>query len=84
MDDQYVVHGYMRSHMGGMMSMRKGELYYTPHKQMLNTKRSNETELVAADYVMSKILLGRYFMESQGYHVGAYKLYQDNMSPLRD
>ena len=76
------MHKYMRIHTGVMMSMVKRILYYMSKKQKLNTYISTETELVAEDNVMPKILWTRYFLESQGYRVGASKIYQDNMSAM--
>ena len=72
----------MRIHTGRIMTMGKGTMYSTSHKQKLNTKRSTETELVAVDDVLPQLLWARYFLEAQGYHVGASKLYQDNMSVM--
>ena len=38
-DGLYATYGDMRSHTGGMVSMGKGIIYDTSHKQKLNTKR---------------------------------------------
>ena len=81
-DSSYNVHGNMSSHTGGIISMGKGALYSTSHKQELNTKRSADMELVAMDDVMSQLLWTKYFLEAQGHRVGASKLYQDNMSAI--
>ena len=55
-DGSYGVHDNMRSHTGVIMSMGKGVMYYTSHKQELNIKISTEMELVATDDVMTQLL----------------------------
>ena len=52
LDGSYAVHGDMRSHTGGMMSMGNGAVYSTSLKHKMNTESSIETELVATDDVM--------------------------------
>ena len=81
-DGSYGVHDNMRSHTGVIMSMGKGVVYYTSHKQELNIKISTEMELVATDDVMTQLLWTRYFLEAWGYRLGASKMYQDNMSAM--
>ena len=70
------------SHTGGMISMVKGGLYSTSHKQKLNTKSSTGMELMDTDDVMPQLLWTRYFLEAWGYRIGLSKMYQDNMSTI--
>ena len=58
-DVSYAVHGNMRSHTWGVMPMWKGALYYTYHKQKINTKISTEEDLMDADDVMPQLLRTR-------------------------
>ena len=81
-DGSYGVHDNMRSHTGVIMSMRKGIMYYTSHKQELNIKISTYMELVATDDVMTQLLWTRYFLEARGYRIGSSKMYQENMSTM--
>ena len=46
--------------------MGKGDLYYTSHKQTLDTKSSTDTELIATDGMMPQLLQKRYFLDYQG------------------
>ena len=55
-DAAFAVHHDMKSHTGGMMSMRRGALYSTSSKQKINAKSSNEAELVRLDDLMPQIL----------------------------
>ena len=81
-DGSYAVHGDMRSHTGGTMSLGAGSVYSTSTKQKLNTRSSTETELVAVDDVMPQILWTKYFLRSQGYKTDPSRIYQDNLSTM--
>ena len=62
--------------------MRKGSIISTSIKQKMNTKRSTETELIAADKLMPHILWTNYFLNWQGYIAKEIILYQDNKSAI--
>ncbi len=62
--------------------MGKGAVYAGSIKQKLNTKSSTETEIVAVNDMMSQVLWSRYFLEAQGYTMGASMIFQDNMSAM--
>ena len=47
----FEVHSDMKSHVGGVLTMGKGEIQTISMNQKLNTKRSTKAELVAANYV---------------------------------
>lgn len=81
-DGSYGVHPDMRSHTGGTMSLGKGSIYSTSTRQKFTTKSSTEAELVAVADVMPQVLWTRYFLEAQGYKVGASTVYQDNKSAI--
>ena len=55
-DAAFVVHHDTKIHKGGMMAVGIGDLYYVPNKQKMNTKSSNEAELVGVDDLMPQIL----------------------------
>ena len=61
-DSSYAVHPDMRTHTGGNMSLGKGAIYGISTRQKLNTKISNEAELVGAGDVMPQVLWTRYFL----------------------
>ena len=81
-DGSFAVHGDMRSHTGGAMSMGRGVVYGTSTRQKLTTRSSTEAELVAVDDIMSQVLWTRYFLEAQGYGIDDNVIYQDNMSTM--
>jgi hypothetical protein len=81
-DASFAVHPDMKSHTGGMMSLRKGAAYGTSTRQKLNTKSSTEAKLVGVNDVMPQILWTRYFLEAQGYGVNDSLVYQDNQSAI--
>ena len=62
--------------------MEKGSLVNLSTKQQLLTRSSTESELVAANDVLSQIIWTRYFLKAQGYGVKVNRLYQDNMSAI--
>ena len=64
------------------MSLGKGAIISTSIKQKMNTKRSTETELIAADDLMPNILWKNYFLNWQGYNAKETILYQDNKSAI--
>ena len=63
-----------------MFTMRKGATSSYLRKVKLNTRSSTETELVAADMYMLKMLWTLYFIQHQGYGAECMELYQDNIS----
>ena len=81
-DGSYAVYPYMRSQTGGTMSLGKGAIISTSIKQKMNTKSSIETELIAADVLMTHILWTNYFLSWQGYNAKDTILYQDNKSSI--
>ena len=65
----FLVHKYMRRHTGGFMTMITGGAYVQYSKQKLNTKVSNEAELVGLDYVLSQVMWTQYFLKEQEYNI---------------
>ena len=66
-----------------MMTMGKGAIVSKSLKQKINTKSSTESELVALDSALPKILWCLYFVESQGYSIDENVVFQDNLSTMR-
>jgi hypothetical protein len=81
-DGSHTAHPNMRGHSGGCMSLGKGMSINTSTKQKLNTRRSTETELVAADDFMPILLWTNYFLEAQGCGHQDTILCQDNQSAI--
>jgi hypothetical protein len=81
-DASYGTHHDGKGHTGMMMSMGKGAILSSSKKQKMNTKSSTESELVGIDDCISKILWGKYFIESLGYTVEHNILFQDNKSTI--
>ena len=81
-DGSHAVHPDMRGHTGGIFTMGKGAIYCTSTKQKINTKSSTETELVAADEVLTQAIWSRYFLLAQGLPEFKIKLLQDNLSAM--
>ena len=79
----FTVHHNMKSHMYGMMSMGRGALYSASNKQKMNTKSSNEAELVGVNDLMPQILWMRYFLEAQVMKFSDNIVYQDNQSAMK-
>ena len=81
-DASYGTHWDCKGHTGMMMSLGEGAVLSSSRKQKLNTKSSTESELVGVDDVISKMMWGKYFIESLGYTVEHNILLQDNKSTI--
>ena len=55
-DTAFAVHKDIRIHTGGFMTMGIGGAYVQSSKQKLNTKISNESELVGVDDVLNQVI----------------------------
>ena len=82
-DASYAIHGNMRGHTGGCMSMGTGTLHCKASKQKLNAKSSTETEIIGVSEYIPYNVWYINFMEAQGYHIKYNILYQDNQSAIR-
>jgi ribosomal protein L24E len=72
-----------KSHSGIAISLGKGAVYVRSAKQVLVTKSSAETELVAASDELSQVICWlREFLIAQGYPPKCCYFYQDNMSTM--
>ena len=74
-DVSYVVHQDMKSHTGGLTTLRKGYIYGTSIRQKLNTKSFTESELITTTDVLLQIVCNSYFLTEQGCTVDAFVLY---------
>ena len=54
-DASFPVHADMKSHTGGTMSIRKGSVIDTSHKQKNNTRSSTEAEIVGANDIVIRM-----------------------------
>ena len=82
-DASYAVHHNMRGHTGGVTSFGFGVTHTECSKRKINTKRSTESEIVAAsDYLAHTVWLAG-FMKDQGYPISRKLFYQDNMSAIQ-
>ena len=77
------VHEDCRSHTGAVMMMNHGALFALSSKQKLNTRSSNEAELVGVNDAMTMILWMKHFLEAQGYPVHENIIYQDNERSMK-
>jgi hypothetical protein len=82
-DASFAVHGDMRSHTGGVMSLGQGTIQSVSTKQKVNTRSSTEAELVSLDDVISKVLWTKLFLEAQGYAVKQNLIFRDNQSSMK-
>ena len=58
-------------------------IYSSSTKQKLNTKSSTESELVAADDILTQLVWTNYFLKEQGYATKGCVLFQDNTSCIQ-
>ena len=81
-DSSFAVHPDFKSHTGATMMMGGETPISLSRKQRLNTRSSNEAELVGFNNMSTMILWTKLFMEEQGYEVKKNILYQDNKSTI--
>ena len=81
-DASFAVHGDMKSHTGGVISLGKGPVYVRSSKQRLTSKSSTEAELIGVSDTLPQIVWTREFLEQQGYVSSPAKIFQDNQSTI--
>jgi hypothetical protein len=79
-DGSHNVHWDCTGHGGAMFTMEKGLKSIYSRKIKLNTRSSMETELLAVNMYMPKMLWSLNFIQAQGYKAECMGLYQDNIS----
>jgi hypothetical protein len=77
------MHKEMRSHTGAIMTLGQGALILDLTKQKVNTRSSKESEMVAVDDTLAKLLWTKKFIEAQGHKVKANIIYQDNTCAMK-
>ena len=82
-DSSFAVHKDMKSHTGAIMTLGTGAIVSDSTKQKVNARSSTESEMIAADDMISKILWTKRFVEAQGHQVKANIVYQDNSSMMK-
>lgn len=82
-DAAYPVHLDMKSHTGGIVTLRRGAVMSKSQKQKLNTKSSTEAELVGfSDYTPNSLWASK-FLDKQGYTIQQNIVHQDNQSAMK-
>jgi hypothetical protein len=82
-DAAFAAHADMKSHTGSVFTMGKGAIASGSSKQKVNSRSSTESEIVAMDDRLSKVLWTKRFLEWQGFEVKLNIIYQDNTSTIR-
>jgi hypothetical protein len=82
-DAAYGVHGDMKSHTGGVISLGRGAIMCKSTKQKLNTKSSTEAEVVGASDYLPNTIWAKLFLGAQGYNVEESTFCQDNQSAMK-
>ena len=82
-DASHAIHGNMRGHTGGTMSMGRGTIHNKSSKQKLNTKSTTESELVGVSEYLPYNLWKVNLFGAQGYDIRNNYIYQDNESAIK-
>ena len=77
-DSSHAVHEDMRGHTGGVITFGTGVLAPKCSKQKMNSRSSNETEVIGNSEYLPYNIWHEYFLEAQGYKLKSNVLYQDN------
>ena len=82
-DASYMTHMDCKGHVGGIMTLSKGEVISVSAKIKSNTKSSTKIEIYGADHVLNTVLWRNYFLEAQGYTIKHDIIHQDDQSCKR-
>jgi hypothetical protein len=83
LDSAFALHDDMKSHTGAAATMGLGAMQNISTKQKINTRSSTESELVAGDDVLSKVVWTAHFFEAQGYKLKHHVIYRDNQATMK-
>lgn len=81
-DASFAVHPDMKSHTGATMTLGKGAIMSISCKQKVNTRSTTESELVAVDDALSKVIWTKLFVTAQGFKV-KNRVWRDNTSTMK-
>ena len=73
-DASFTVHGDMRSHIGGVISLGSGPVYVKSSKQNSTSKSSTEAEIIR----FSQVIWTQDFLQQQGFACKPARIFQDN------
>ena len=73
----------MKSHTGMVFTLGKGAIISSSTKQKVNARSSTESELIASDDKLGKIISTKKFMEHQDFKVKVNLIYQDNTNTMK-
>ncbi len=82
-DAAFAVHADMKSHTGAVFTMGKGAIISGSNKQKANSRSSTESEIIAVDDKIAKVLWMKRFLGWQGFTVKLNIIYQDNTSSMK-
>ena len=77
-DSSHAVHPDMRGHTGGAISFGTGILSHVSSKQKMNSRSTNETEVIGNSEYLPRNIWHDYFFEAQGYKLRENVFFQDN------
>jgi hypothetical protein len=77
-DSSHAVHNDMRGHTGGVVTFGTGIVNSKSSKQKMNSRSSNETEVIGNSEYLPWVIWYEYFMEAQGYPITSNVVWQDN------
>ena len=81
-DAVFAVHPDMKSHTGMVFTLEKGEII-SSSTQKVNARSSTESELVASDNKLGKIISTKFFMEHQDFKIKVNLIYQGNTNTMK-
>ena len=77
-DSSHAVHPDMRGHTGGLITFGTGILSPRSSKQKMNSRSSNETEVIGNSEYLPTNIWHEHFLEAQGYPIKYNYFFQDN------
>ena len=82
-DASFAIHADKKSHTGAVFTLGEGTIISESTKQKVNSRSSTESELIAVDDKIGKVMWVKIFLECQNYKINSNLIYQDNESTLK-
>ena len=82
-DASFAIHADKKSHTGAVFTLGEGVIIIESTKQKVNSRISTESELIAIDDKIGKVMWVKRFLEYQNYKINSNLIYQDNESTLK-
>ena len=82
-DASFIAHSDIKSHAQSIFTLGKGYISGSSTNQKINLRSTTESELIAMDDKIAKVIWSKRFIKCQGFKINLNIIYQDNTSTLK-